>query len=710
MLTGYATRVGPPPDPRTLGFRAWMYRAMDTVEEYCVQQCAANPVFYFDSVGGSDSNTGTSAASPWQTISKIQALITDNPNGNYSMKWKKGSLWQPTYGLTLGATANNVSITSYGVGSTPPIIKPLMMPAIWTFVSGTLWKYATPASMPYYGSTVVAAVRMASTADPSTLTGVSPAVYAGCGIADASLVPLYCMNSSATVEATIGSWWWDSAGTDPNSGSVATLYLNLGSTTAPPTMEWIGGNTTDGIVFGGDGVLIRGVRADMFGAIAANAGISVDQYYGFRHNPTTAGFAACIADCEAYYSNYHCAGLLNSYSGGAILVRGGRFGYCCNDSTALVGFAQSGAHEVYFDDNEILPGLNPSQAAIPAGVSGNGQPFYAHAGTGAGALYIANRTKVRIVRNMACSGANFGGAPAASDITQSRAFVVDLVHDDPQGQDYDPSFMPYLGEAPGIVYINPKMSIITNSSNPYYVASGVSNGWGINPDISLTVRGVALTAVNETYAAGSTLQIFGGKLTFAGNLASGWNFFNPNYSASTSDFENTDFVVIGNPMASFTGGSPAPSLFSNCYEGISTYTDSHGVAAQSVHVGSTVPRSTLSELFMAGHPCSDGVALEYDIDWNPRNLVTPNIGPREVNPGLSVVQAQTVRFGYETGRTLTFQSYTAGSSPTLVQTIPLTESPAGSSNYVTSTALTLGTPITYTITDSVSGVVGTGVM
>ena len=114
--------------------------------------------------------------------------------------------------------------------------------------------------------------------------------------------------------------------------------------------------------------------------------------------------------------------------------------------------------------------------------------------------------------------------------------------------------------------------------------------------------------------------------------------------------------------------------------------------------------------YQAGATYPDGVQLEYDIDWNPRNLATPNIGPREVNPGLSVISAQTVRFSYATGYTLTFKSYTQGSSPTLVQTIALTESPAGSGVYNTITAITLGTPINFTITDSTGTIVGQGVM
>jgi hypothetical protein len=80
---------------------------------------AAN--YYVDSVGGNDSNSGTTLTTPWRTLTPV-ANRTFSPGDTINLK--RGSLWSG--GLTIpnsGTSANPITYIAYGTGNAPIIEK-----------------------------------------------------------------------------------------------------------------------------------------------------------------------------------------------------------------------------------------------------------------------------------------------------------------------------------------------------------------------------------------------------------------------------------------------------------------------------------------------------------------------------------------------------------------------------------------------------------
>jgi hypothetical protein len=103
--------------------------------------------YYVSSSAGNDSNSGTSAASPWKTLGKVNAPgFSYNPGDQILLK--RGDTW---YTDPLGSAVNTLIPPSSGVSGNPIIFDAYgagVAPAItaagaaqsWTFVAGNLWK------------------------------------------------------------------------------------------------------------------------------------------------------------------------------------------------------------------------------------------------------------------------------------------------------------------------------------------------------------------------------------------------------------------------------------------------------------------------------------------------------------------------------------------------------------------------------------------
>lgn len=78
--------------------------------------------WYFDSVNGSDSNNGTSSATPKQTWSAVLTAVSNVAN-NYRINFAKGSSWTAgASGIDVsGKTLSHVRFQSYGSGAAPTI-------------------------------------------------------------------------------------------------------------------------------------------------------------------------------------------------------------------------------------------------------------------------------------------------------------------------------------------------------------------------------------------------------------------------------------------------------------------------------------------------------------------------------------------------------------------------------------------------------------
>jgi hypothetical protein len=84
--------------------------------------------YYVDSLGGSDSNTGTSSSTPWQTIAKVNAQ-TFHPGD--SILFRAGDIWREQLNISnSGANAAPITFSSYGTGA-PPIISGASLVTSW---------------------------------------------------------------------------------------------------------------------------------------------------------------------------------------------------------------------------------------------------------------------------------------------------------------------------------------------------------------------------------------------------------------------------------------------------------------------------------------------------------------------------------------------------------------------------------------------------
>jgi hypothetical protein len=106
---------------------------------------AAGTNYYVDSISGSDSNSGTSATSPWKTLTKVQSrhyLPGDTIN------FKRGSYWTDLLQiLDSGVQGNPITFRDYGTGTRPTISNPggtwareIQVYGSWVVVQGFLVK------------------------------------------------------------------------------------------------------------------------------------------------------------------------------------------------------------------------------------------------------------------------------------------------------------------------------------------------------------------------------------------------------------------------------------------------------------------------------------------------------------------------------------------------------------------------------------------
>jgi hypothetical protein len=79
---------------------------------------ASGTTYYIDATNGSDSNTGTDPATPWQTIEKVNTS-TFQPGD--SILFKRGEIWRETLNVVSGSAGSPITYGSYGSGDQPEI-------------------------------------------------------------------------------------------------------------------------------------------------------------------------------------------------------------------------------------------------------------------------------------------------------------------------------------------------------------------------------------------------------------------------------------------------------------------------------------------------------------------------------------------------------------------------------------------------------------
>ena len=112
----------------------------------------AGATSYYVSNGGADTNNGTSTATAWRTLAKVNAQAF-NPGDTIYLQ--RGGIWiEPLVPPSSGTNGNPIKFDAYGSGPAPIITAAAPMPFVddgsWTHVdggSGNTWKAAIPSPL-----------------------------------------------------------------------------------------------------------------------------------------------------------------------------------------------------------------------------------------------------------------------------------------------------------------------------------------------------------------------------------------------------------------------------------------------------------------------------------------------------------------------------------------------------------------------------------
>jgi len=106
---------------------------------------ASATTYYVSSSTGSDTNNGTSASTPWQTIAHVNAQPFQPGD---SILFKRGDVWNES--LTppsSGNSGNPITFDAYGTGVAPNLTGYYSVPlSAWVHVTGNAWKAPLPAT------------------------------------------------------------------------------------------------------------------------------------------------------------------------------------------------------------------------------------------------------------------------------------------------------------------------------------------------------------------------------------------------------------------------------------------------------------------------------------------------------------------------------------------------------------------------------------
>lgn len=100
--------------------------------------------YYVDSVGGVDTNSGTSTAAPWKSLTKVNGHVFVAGD---TVLFKCGGTWDRSLGAPLnitvsGTSGNPITWSSYGTGGNP-LFNGFVDTSIigWTSIGGNLYTY-----------------------------------------------------------------------------------------------------------------------------------------------------------------------------------------------------------------------------------------------------------------------------------------------------------------------------------------------------------------------------------------------------------------------------------------------------------------------------------------------------------------------------------------------------------------------------------------
>lgn len=105
---------------------------------------ASATTYYVSASTGSDSNSGTSSGTPWQTVAQVNGQVFQPGD---SILFRRGDVWNESLvPAASGAAGNPITFDAYGTGAPPNLTGYYAVPSsAWVLVTGNAWKAPVPA-------------------------------------------------------------------------------------------------------------------------------------------------------------------------------------------------------------------------------------------------------------------------------------------------------------------------------------------------------------------------------------------------------------------------------------------------------------------------------------------------------------------------------------------------------------------------------------
>ena len=178
---------------------------------------ALSAVTYYVSPTGSDTNTGTSSASPWKTITRVNQIGTALNPGDQIL-FQRGGVYRGKVTISdNGVAGNPMVLGAYGTGAAP-IISGSVAVTGWTVHSGNIWKAPVSSKVKY----VYVNGQLLTLARYPNTGWLRTDVAASTSIVDAALTQGsgYFTGARAVIRTT--NWSYDTARVSAHSGTTLT--------------------------------------------------------------------------------------------------------------------------------------------------------------------------------------------------------------------------------------------------------------------------------------------------------------------------------------------------------------------------------------------------------------------------------------------------------------------------------------------------------
>lgn len=467
----------PPPLVTDPAWRVWL-------DELVARRLAEAPrersVSYHFAASGDDVSGDGTAARPWRSLAKAQAVLDADADGDVAILLRRGDVWRGPTGLVV--SRRNVTIADYGEATAA---KPLMStfvpvgdPAAWQRRLGTVNTFMRP--MPFV-VTWVKEDEDRSRPYSRQMVPISPNAGGPNGFShEASL---------AAVEANEGSWYFDRAGmmlyvhprhgpnglaTDPRTDGKAYMATRL---TGPGILVWADGARVENIVTEGWGM------DDPRDCVGGRPGSDCPTQANGIDLRVRNQDRAVVVGGESYYGDSH---VLAHYVGGA----GGGIATFVNCVAGLTSFnanagetifntyAQNGGSETLFIGCTAKYGTLPS-ADWDWGAERRGAAFYGHATSAPLRLAVVDRGRSEPGPMGPGRPANIADLPEAGDLASVRGFIVDEWF---RGE--RPGVELAVGP-PGVARVGGRYLALTPAPGSSSLANWAQRGWLINSIVEI---------------------------------------------------------------------------------------------------------------------------------------------------------------------------------------------------------------------------------